>query len=739
MCWLGIFGVLCLLAARGSRPGGGSPICRPECGSSCASVAGELLLGWEGLLAERVGAQSAEYRPYTLEHGHVSPCAELFDAPLAFLFCRPQGARYYFRPTFHRRRTLVLIATLLLRSGIESNPGPSSHKRLQLSMGLINAQSIVHKAAHVHDLIADNHLDLLAVTETWVYEDSPNVHKREAAPNGYSIVHAHRRLVGAGGVKKCGGGVALIHRSDIRVTAVPTRPATKSFELLLAKVANCALGLTIAIVYRAPGTSAGEFATELSDLVDSGRLGLRYIICGDLNCPGPAGTKGLITVELAEVIDGHSLRQHVLEPTHRAGNILDHILTPAEKVTITDTVVTDVGLSDHFLVTCQVAASIDRPPILKSTFRNWKRLDLNKFKDKLCSSAVFMQPATTADAFASQLEESVTTILNELAPMCTSTKRRQKPDSRRLSAEAVSAKRTRRRLERKWKKTNDEPTRKEYRAACRVANELITESRRKFYADRVTQFSYDPRALWRCVKGLLHTNHSTETTERGMSQRSADFFRAKVANVKSAISTMKAQLTPRQQHQQSAAVPQLDTLPPTAVEEVSRLISRLPNKTSPLDYIHTSVVKACSDVFAPLITKLASLSFAEGRFPVQFKLAQVTPLLKKVDLDVSDPVNYCPISNLNTISKIIERLCLARLIQHIAPTENFNPLHFAYRKQHSTETALLKILDDLHKVMNSRNTAVLVGLDLSAAFDTIEHDILVDQLRMIFRGLGGGA
>ncbi len=65
------------------------------------------------------------------------------------------------------------------------------------------------------------------------------------------------------------------------------------------KVANCALGLTIAIVYRAPDTSAGDFATELSDLIHSGRLGTRHVICGDLNCPGPAGTKGLVAVELA--------------------------------------------------------------------------------------------------------------------------------------------------------------------------------------------------------------------------------------------------------------------------------------------------------------------------------------------------------------------------------------------------------------------------------------------------------
>ena len=666
------------------------------------------------------------------------PCAELFDAPLAFFFCRPRGTRYHFRPTFHRRRRLLVIVALLLRSGIESNPGPSSHKRMQLNLGLINAQSIVNKAARVHDIIEDNHLDLLAVTETWVYEDSPNVHKREAAPSGYSVVHQHRKLAGAGGVKKCGGGVALIHRSDIRLTVLPTRPAMKFCELLLVKVANCALGLTIAIVYRAPDTSVGDFATELSDLIHSGRLGTRHVICGDLNCPGPAGTKGLVAVELAEVIDEHGLRQHVREPTHRAGNTLDHILTPEDGVTITDVVVTDVGISDHFLVTCRIAASIDRPPIERSTFRNWKRLDKNKFEEKLRSSAVYMQPATTAEAFAVQLEECVTAILDELIPWCTSTKRRQKPESRWLSDEAVAAKRKRRRLERKWKKTEDESVRKEYRKVCREANDLITESRQKSCADRVTQASHDPRTLWLCVKSLLHTSHSTETTERGMSQRSADFFKTKIAKVKSTVSALKAQITPGQQHQQPAAVLKLDTLAPTTVAEVTRLISRLPAKTSPLDYVHTSVVKACSGVFAPIITKLANLSFAEGRFPVQFKLAQVTPLLKKAGLDTSDPANYRPISNLNTISKIIERLVLARLLPHIAATGKFNPLQSAYRKQHSTETALLKILDDLNKVVNSGKTAVLVGLDLSAAFDTIEHDILLDRLRTVF-GVSGEA
>ena len=114
------------------------------------------------------------------------------------------------------------------------------------------------------------------------------------------------------------------------------------------------------------------------------------------------------------------------------------------------------------------------------------------------------------------------------------------------------------------------------------------------------------------------------------------------------------------------------------------------------------------------------------------------PLIKKDGLDANDPANYRPISNLNTISKIIERLYLTRLTPHIAATGHFNPLQSAYRKHHSTETALLKILDDLYRIVDDRRSAVLVGLDLSAAFDTIEHDILIERLRTVF-GVNGTA
>src|ERR1700759_4339769 len=100
-------------------------------------------------------------------------------------------------------------------------------------MGLVNAQSIVNKTALIHDIISDNSIHLLAITETWVYDDSPDVHKQEAAPNGYSIVHAHRQpRPGSGRARE--GGIALIHRENVRVKVIPIDVGlTKSFELLL--------------------------------------------------------------------------------------------------------------------------------------------------------------------------------------------------------------------------------------------------------------------------------------------------------------------------------------------------------------------------------------------------------------------------------------------------------------------------------------------------------------------------
>ena len=96
-------------------------------------------------------------------------------------------------------------------------------------------------------------------------------------------------------------------------------------------------------------------------------------------------------------------------------------------------------------------------------------------------------------------------------------------------------------------------------------------------------------------------------------------------------------------------------LPPTT-DEVHKLIGSMPAKSSPLDKIPTSVIKICATTFVPLICRLTMLSFSEGKFPDCYTHASVTPLLKKKGLADNEFGNYRPISNLHTISRIVERV-----------------------------------------------------------------------------------
>ena len=86
-------------------------------------------------------------------------------------------------------------------------------------------------------------------------------------------------------------------------------------------------------------------------------------------------------------------------------------------------------------------------------------------------------------------------------------------------------------------------------------------------------------------------------------------------------------------------------LEPVTLQEVEKLLSSMPLKSSPIDVVPTPLLKKCMDIFAPVIVRLANISFVEGKFPTSYTKAQVTPLLKKVSLDASSPVNYRPISN----------------------------------------------------------------------------------------------
>ena len=126
------------------------------------------------------------------------------------------------------------------------------------------------------------------------------------------------------------------------------------------------------------------------------------------------------------------------------------------------------------------------------------------------------------------------------------------------------------------------------------------------------------------------------------------------------------------------------------------------------------------------------MSITSGSFPDSFKHSIVTPLLKKPTLDKEQLSNYRPVANLSFLSKLTERIVKARLDSHFASNSLYNKFQSAYTKFHSTESTLLSLHDYLIRAMSRQQLTCLCLLDLSAAFDTIDHSILLHRLRTWF-------
>lgn len=169
-----------------------------------------------------------------------------------------------------------------------------------------------------------------------------------------------------------------------------------------------------------------------------------------------------------------------------------------------------------------------------------------------------------------------------------------------------------------------------------------------------------------------------------------------------------------------------------SVDSVINAIRRLPTKSSSSDPLHTSLLKQCVFTLAPFITRLFNVSLSSGVFPRPWKQALVTPVPKKGCRDTFDLKSYRPISNLTVLSKLLERLVSSQIRTFLYSNDLLPTMQSAYRQHHSTETAILKLSSDLLLSIDKDNLCLMCFIDLSSAFDSVDHIILKERLRTSF-------
>jgi hypothetical protein len=209
-----------------------------------------------------------------------------------------------------------------------------------------------------------------------------------------------------------------------------------------------------------------------------------------------------------------------------------------------------------------------------------------------------------------------------------------------------------------------------------------------------------------------------------------DFFNNKVELVRAETD----QASPPKVEQGDGSL--MDNFMTTTPEQIDRMINSSSNKSCSLDPVPTEIIKKCSDLLSPFISEIFNRSLIEGHLPKCQKIANIVPHLKKHGLDESEFKNYRPVSNLCFLSKLLEKTVASQLNDFLLLNGKMPAFQSAYRRYHSTETALLKVFSDICKAIDDGNTCLLGLLDLSAAFDTVDHAILLKRLEVTF-GIGG--
>ncbi len=208
------------------------------------------------------------------------------------------------------------------------------------------------------------------------------------------------------------------------------------------------------------------------------------------------------------------------------------------------------------------------------------------------------------------------------------------------------------------------------------------------------------------------------------------FFINKITNITAQFSTPQSV-----KHILPANINSFTYFSPLSEAEVSKLILSSHPTTCPLDPIPSHLFQAIFPAVVPALTHIVNTSLHTGFFPSAFKQARITPLLKKPTLNPTLLGNYRPVSLLPFIAKTLERVVFNQVTPFLTQNNLLDSNQSGFRSGHSTETVLLSVVEDLRLARTASKSSLRILLDLSAAFDTVNHQILLSTLMR--KGISG--
>ena len=594
----------------------------------------------------------------------------------------------------------------------------------KLKYGLINARSVRQKSRHtdkaseIAELIVDNSIDILCITETWIKDN--NIDSQllsELAPPGFKVYSQPR-------CNKRGGGLAVVYRETLKLS-VSSTAQHDSFECLKFLISIGSSTVSTYVVYRPPNPRFyNKFLEEFTDLIGEFQTSPGVpLVVGDFNVhvDNPLDTN---VSKFLSLLEGANLKQHVHCSTHQRGHTLDLVISNADFQV--ESLTTDMSIqSDHWALLFGVNLPKPAKSMKSITTRKWKELNTKSFAADIRASLAG-RDLTVPDSMVDIYNGELLSVLNN---HCPKVERNiiLRPNTTWYTPEMSAAKRECRKLENQYKRTNLMVHFELYKEKRNDAHSLREQAKIQYYNQKI-EGSQNQKDLFRLINSLSGSSTTSLLPQSddtpALVDRFADYFVTKIDNIRNIVEEHRH---PPQVH--SVATPHVLSNFITVTEaDVLKHLSHMKPKSCCLDPIPTWLLKDCKDTLVPALTTIINTSLSSGVFPSQLKDAVIRPVLKKPSLDVNDLKNYRPVSNLPFLAKFIEREVSKQFIAHLDTNNTDNRFQSAYRAHCSTETALARVQNDLLQAVDREGGAMLILLDLSAAFDTIDHRLLLEML-----------
>ena len=601
----------------------------------------------------------------------------------------------------------------------------------------LNCRSINGKLDDVNDILDRAKPDMLVLTETWL--DSSH-HKGYLNFKGYKHLRKDRPQEVKQKYKKVGGGgVAVLYRSNLVVTTL-TDLNRKDDEVFWIRTKIRNKNYVIGTVYRPEYSDLleGECCSMEKHIQNALQRSPNVIILGDLNVDllQPSCEKGITNkAKLEKIFQTYGMSQKVEGPTrttNQTETLIDHIWV-TNSCCVDEAGSTD-GISDHHGTFLQMKVPLEQVE-KKIKVRNFK----NYQKEKLTENYVKeMRNSAFNDLVQNDKVNEATELWVNTVASLTDIEAPEKEINLKSKTEAVpwfhdgirKLLDTKAQMLQKYKRKGDKYTKHLLQNITKKLKNMKRSAKRNYYREKIEEQSNDPRRLWSILKEVSRTESvNEEIMPDNVDQKTVDSFNQYFATIGKNIQEELGTKT-------NYAPGPIEgfMFKEESPESVKKLIGRLKQRVATgHDRIPSRILKDLSEVASEDLAKLINLSYRTKIFPSILKQAKITAIYKNKG-NQNSPEYYRPISVLSVLSKVFERSATDQLVAYFESNNKLYTSQHAYRRRHSTTTCLIEAMDHIYENLDKGNLVCLVSTDLSKAFDTLSHGILLEKLQRA--GLG---